>query len=132
MASERRRILVVEDSPMMTRMYRLVLGAGNDLRFAADGAEGLDLAAQDPELDLLIVDINMPQMDGLEFVRRLRGELGITDPPVLVSSTESAEEDRRAAREAGATGFLAKPWTPEQLLDAVREQTGPASGGAAP
>ncbi len=121
MASERRRILVVEDSPMMCRMYRLVLGAENDLLFAANGAEGLDLAAQEPELDLLIVDINMPQMDGLEFVRRLRGELGITLPPVLVSSTESAEEDRAAAREAGATGFLPKPWTPAQLLEAVHE-----------
>jgi len=118
-ASERRRILVVEDSPMMCRMYRLVLGAGNDLLFAANGAEGLDLAAQEPELDLLIVDINMPQMDGLEFVRRLRGELR-SPLPVLVSSTESAEEDRAAAREAGATGFLPKPWTPPQLVEAVR------------
>lgn len=123
MASERRRILVVEDSPMMCRMYRLVLGAANDLLFAANGAEGLDVAAQEPELDLLIVDINMPQMDGLEFVRRLRRELGMTRPPVLVSSTESADEDRAAAREAGANGFLAKPWTPQQLLDAVREHT---------
>ncbi|HEX7242421.1 MAG TPA: response regulator [Longimicrobiaceae bacterium] len=120
MASERRRILVVEDSPMMCRMYRMVLGAGNDLRFAANGVEGLDLAAQDPELDLLIVDINMPQMDGLEFVRRLRGELGMTRPPVLVSSTESAPADLEAARAAGADGFLPKPWTSEQLLEAVR------------
>ena len=127
MASERRRILVVEDSPMMCRMYRLVLGAANDLRFAANGAEGLDAAAQEPELDLLIVDINMPQMDGLEFVRRLRTELGMVRPPVLVSSTESAEGDRTAARQAGATGFLPKPWTPQQLLDAVREQTGAAA-----
>lgn len=127
MASERRRILVVEDSPMMCRMYRLVLGAANDLRFAANGVEGLDAAAQEPEMDLLIVDINMPQMDGLEFVRRLRTELGITRPPVLVSSTEAAEADRAAARAAGATGFLPKPWTPQQLLDAVREQTGAAA-----
>ena len=123
MASERKRILVVEDSPMMTRLYRLVLGPGNDLLLASDGAEGLDLAAQEPGVDLFIVDINMPQVDGLEFVRRLRGELGITRPPVLVCSTESAEDDRLAAREAGATGFLPKPWTPQELLDAVREQT---------
>ncbi|MBV9775342.1 MAG: response regulator [Gemmatimonadetes bacterium] len=122
MASERRRILVVEDSPMMCRMYRLVLGAGNDLLFAVNGAEGLDLAAQEPDVDLMIVDINMPQVDGLEFVRRLRGELGMTDVPVLMCSTESAGSDREAARVAGATGFLPKPWQPQQLLDAVREQ----------
>lgn len=127
MSSERRRILVVEDSPMMCRLYRLVLGAENDLRFAANGVEGLDLAAQEPDLDLLIVDINMPRMDGLEFVRRLRTELGMTQPAVLVSSTESGEEDRRLAREAGADAFLAKPWTPEQLREAVRERT--AEGG---
>lgn len=123
MASEQKRILVVEDSPMMSRLYRLVLGPGNDLLFASDGAEGLDLAAQEPGVDLFIVDINMPQVDGLEFVRRLRGELGITRAPVLVCSTESAEDDRRAARDSGATGFLPKPWTPQELLDAVREQT---------
>ncbi|HEV2149282.1 MAG TPA: response regulator [Longimicrobiaceae bacterium] len=124
MSSERRRILVVEDSPMMCRMYRLVLGAENDVRFAANGVEGLDLAAQEPDVDLLIVDINMPHMDGLEFVRRLRTELGMTRPAVLVSSTESGEEDRRLAREAGADAFLAKPWTAEELRRAVRERTG--------
>lgn len=124
MSSERRRILVVEDSPMMCRMYRLVLGAEHDLRFAGNGVEGLDLAAQEPDVDLLIVDINMPHMDGLEFVRRLRTDLGMTRPSVLVSSTESGEEDRRLAAEAGADGFLAKSWTPEELRQAVRHHAG--------
>lgn len=104
---------------MMSRMYRLVLGEEHELLFAGNGVEGLDVAAREPGLDLLIVDINMPQMDGLEFLRRLRGELGITAPPVLVCSTEHAEEDRAAAREAGGTEFLPKPWTPQELRDAV-------------
>jgi two-component system, chemotaxis family, chemotaxis protein CheY len=123
----RRRILVVEDSPMMVRMYRIVLEGRAELAFATEGAEGLDAAARDAELDLLIVDINMPGMDGLEFTRRLRDELG-SRAPVLVSSTECAEADREAARAAGATGFLPKPWTPAELLAAVEEQI--AGGGA--
>ncbi len=123
----RRRLLVVEDSPMMVRMYRMVLGPHYDLAFAADGAEGLDAAARDPEVDGMVVDINMPGMDGLEFTRRLRSELGMS-VPVLVCSTEATEADRAAARDAGADGFLPKPWQPAQLLAAVAERLG---GGAA-
>ena len=123
MADERRRrVLVVEDSPMMVRMYRMVLGGPYELVFAADGAEGLDAAAREPALDGMVVDINMPAMDGLEFIRRLRGELGMADVPVLVCSTEATDADREAARQAGATGFIPKPWTPPELLAAVRAQ----------
>jgi two-component system, chemotaxis family, chemotaxis protein CheY len=117
---DRPKILVVEDSPMMARLYRVVLH-GYDLHFAADGSEALDLAAVEPDADLLIVDVNMPRMDGLEFIRRLRTELGMDDVPVIVCSTETREEDRRAAREAGGSGFLPKPWTPRELLDAVAQ-----------
>jgi CheY-like chemotaxis protein len=116
---KRRSILVVEDSPMMVRMYRLVLGPRFDVSFAADGAEGLDAAARNPALDAVVVDVNMPNMDGLEFTRRLRGELGMTSVPVLVCSTEQSEGDLAAAREAGADSFLPKPWTPPQLLHAL-------------
>jgi two-component system chemotaxis response regulator CheY len=119
---ERRRLLVVEDSPMMVRMYRMVLGPHYELAFAADGAEGLDAAARDPKVHGMVVDINMPGMDGLEFVRRLRTELGMTDVPVLVCSTEAAEADQAAARQAGANAFLPKPWQPAQLLAAVAER----------
>jgi two-component system chemotaxis response regulator CheY len=115
----RRRLLVVEDSPMMVRMYRMVLGPHYALAFAADGAEGLDAAARDPGVDGMVVDINMPGMDGLEFVRRLRTELGMTAVPVLVCSTEAAEADQAAARQAGADGFLPKPWQPAELLAAL-------------
>ncbi len=126
MGTERRRLLVVEDSPMMVRMYRMVLGSRYDLAFAADGAEGLDAAARDPGVHAMVVDVNMPGMDGLEFIRRVRGELGMTEVPVLVCSTEASEADREAARRAGANGFLAKPWRPADLLAAVAERLGEA------
>ncbi|HEX6038776.1 response regulator, partial [Longimicrobium sp.] len=122
----RKRLLVVEDSPMMVRMYRMVLGPRYDVTFAADGVEGLDAAARDPDVDGMVVDINMPGMDGLEFIRRLRGELGMTGVPVLVCSTEADEADRASAREAGANGFLPKPWQPAELLAALQERLGGA------
>lgn len=114
------KILIVEDSPTMCQLYRIVLGRdGTELVFAGTGVEALDLAAQQPDVELFIVDINMPQMDGLEFLRRLRGELGVRETPAIVISTEGEEADRRAAEAAGADAYLRKPWTPEQLLSAV-------------
>ena len=105
----------------MRQLYRAVLSPqGAELLYAENGAEALDFATQNPDVDLFIVDINMPQMDGLEFLRRLRGDLGVTDIPALVISTEAEDEDHRSAIEAGANGYLKKPWTPPELLAAVR------------
>ncbi|CAN5488742.1 response regulator [soil metagenome] len=122
MSASPRRIMIIEDSPTMAQLYRIVLGQEEDreLIFAANGLEGLDLAAQEPDVDLFIVDINMPHVDGLEFLRRLRGELGVTETPAVVVSTEGEETDRAAAFDAGANGFLRKPWNPAQLIDLVR------------
>lgn len=117
-----RKVLVVEDSPTMTQLYRIVLGRDGEteLVFAPDGVEGLDRVAQEPDLDLVIVDINVPRLDGFEFLRRARRDLGLT-APALVVSTEGAEADRAAAIEAGADAYLRKPWTPDQLLDAISQ-----------
>lgn len=113
-------VLILEDSPMMCSLYRMVLGrAGAELHFAEDGVEGLDRAAQMPGVDLYIVDVNLPRMDGLEFIRRLRNDLGMVVPPVLVVSTECSDGDRQAALDAGADAYLCKPWKPEDLLDAI-------------
>lgn len=110
------KILVVEDSPTMLGLYRMVLGGetGAEMVVARDGLEGLDRAAVEQGLDLCIVDINMPRMDGLEFLRRLRNELRL-DVPALVVSTERSPEDRRAALDAGATDYASKPLTPGEL-----------------
>lgn len=127
MAPDRRKILIVEDSPTMCQLYRVVLGGPEtELVFAADGQEGLDRVAQEPDLDLVIVDINMPRLDGLEFLRRARRDLLLAAPAIVIS-TEGAESDRRAAMEAGAAGYLRKPWTPEQLLGAIAGLRQPAT-----
>jgi two-component system, chemotaxis family, chemotaxis protein CheY len=124
--TESRKILIVEDSPTMCGLYRIALEPyGRELVFASNGVEGLDLAAAETQLSLVIVDINMPRMDGIEFLRRLRGELR-AEVPALVISTESAEHDREEARLAGANGYLPKPWKPQELLETVAQLEAPA------
>lgn len=127
MESDIRKILVVEDSPTMCQLYRVVLDdPETELVFASDGQEGLDRVAQEPDLDLVIVDINMPRLDGLEFLRRARRDLLLTAPAIVIS-TEGAEADRQAAMDAGAAAYLRKPWTPQQLLRAISELRQPAA-----
>lgn len=107
---------------MMCSLYRMVLsGEGRDLLFAGDGVEGLDRAASDPDVDLYIVDVNMPRLDGIGFIRRLRDELEIRDTPIVVVSTECGEQDKRAAFDAGADAYLCKPWQPQDLLDVISQ-----------
>jgi two-component system, chemotaxis family, chemotaxis protein CheY len=120
-AAEKRKILIVEDSPTMCSLYRMVLGVRREteLIFASNGVEGLDRVAQEPRLQLMIVDINLPQMDGLEFLRRARDELDAASIPAIVISTEGDPADFDAARRAGAAAYLRKPWTPDQLLEAI-------------
>lgn len=120
----RDKILVVEDSPMMQSLYRMVLAdQARELIFAADGVEALDRAAQESDVELYIVDVNLPRLDGIEFIRRLRTELGAS-APVVVVSTECGAADKEAAYEAGADEYLCKPWKPEEL-SAVLERLPP-------
>lgn len=122
MTAKLRKVLVVEDSPTMCQLYRVVLGgdAETELLFARDGVEGLDRVAQEPDLDLVIVDINMPRLDGLEFLRRARADLGLTAPAIVIS-TEGEDVDREAAAAAGADAYLRKPWSPDQLRRAIAD-----------
>lgn len=124
-----RKVLILEDSPMMCSLYRMVLGpTGAELHFADDGVDGLDLAAKEPDVDLYLVDVNLPRMDGIEFIRKLRGELGRQTQPVLVISTECTDRDRALAVDAGADAYLCKPWQPEDLRSAIEtlERRSPA------
>ncbi len=107
---------------MMQSLYRMLLAdEAESLRFAGDGIEGLDMAAAEPDLDLCIVDVNLPRLDGITFIRRLRTELGLGSVRVVVVSTECGDADRDAAFEAGADRYLCKPWEPAQLLEAISD-----------
>lgn len=111
------RILIVDDASLVRRYYREALeAAGYEVDEALNGLEGLERLLTTPA-DLLIVDVNMPQMDGLTFLRTLRRQEPATaSTPAVVISTEAKPEDQAAARAAGANYYLVKPVSAEQLV----------------
>ena len=114
------RILTLDDSRSMRALLRMTLcGNGFDVVEAEDGQAALDFLEEN-EVDLIITDINMPRLDGFEFIEKLRGDhRRHVDRPILVLTTECTEEKRTRAREAGATGWIVKPFDPAQLIATV-------------
>lgn len=121
-------ILVVDDAALVRVYYRSILeGAGFRVEEALNGLEALETLLL-KRVDLLIVDINMPQMDGLTFLKILRERDGPSASiPALVTSTESAATDFAAARRAGANYYLVKPVEREQLVEFTRMLCGVGS-----
>ena len=123
---EKKRVLVIDDASLVRMYYRDALErAGYAVEEALNGLEALErLLLEVP--DLLVVDINMPQMDGFTFLNVLRRqELPVSGVPAVVISTEAGEQDRAAARSAGANQYLVKPLTPEVLIAHVALLCGP-------
>ena len=116
------RALIVDDSSVMRKIVeRSLRQAGLDglvVREAGTGVEGLEiLRAQN--VDLILTDINMPSMDGLEFVHRIRSENLAPGVPVVMITTESSEDHVKQAIQAGARGYIRKPFTAEQVKERV-------------
>lgn len=117
-------ILAVDDSNSLRQLLAATLtDAGHKVTQAKDGAEGLALA-QKSGFDLVISDINMPNMDGITLLRRLRALPAFRSTPILVLTTEMDPERKKQAKEAGATGWIVKPFNPEQLLGTIRRVVG--------
>jgi two-component system, chemotaxis family, chemotaxis protein CheY len=116
------KVLIVEDSNLQAKMYRNVFSAYAGCRqvFAGNGLEALDKLALEREIDLIILDINMPKMNGLAFLETMRRD-GFGAIPVLVVSTEGKDDDIRRALELGARGYIKKPWKPEQIRELVKK-----------
>ena len=113
-------VLTVDDSRTMRDMLMLALkDAGYRVVQAEDGVHGLEvLQAESP--DIVITDINMPRMDGFGFIEGMRADPHHKATPVLVLTTESDAAKKQRARDAGATGWIVKPFDPAKLVDAVR------------
>ena len=112
-------ILTVDDSRTMRDMLRAALaGAGFDVVQAEDGVHGLEvLAGCDP--DVIVTDVNMPRMDGLTFIEKLRQNAERRAIPILVLTTENDAPKKARAKAAGATGWIVKPFDPKKLVDAI-------------
>lgn len=113
------KILAVDDSASMRQMVSYTLkGAGHDVVEAADGVEALK-AAKAQGFDLVISDVNMPNMDGISLIKELRQLAPFKFTPILMLTTESGAEKKGEGKAAGATGWIVKPFNPDQLLATV-------------
>ena len=117
---EMAQILAVDDSPSMRALVAATLqSAGHQVTSACDGVEALGLA-QEQQVELVLADVNMPNMDGITLVRKLRGLPAYKFVPILMLTTEISPERKAEAKTAGATGWLVKPFEPTQLLDTIK------------
>ncbi len=118
------RILAVDDSASMRQMVAFTLtSAGFDVAEAADGDIALEMA-QSEKFTLVLADVNMPNMDGITLVRALRELPDYKFTPLLMLTTESGSEKKQEGKAAGATGWLVKPFNPEQLVATVKRVIG--------
>lgn len=119
------RILAVDDSASMRQMVGVTLqSAGHEVQVAVDGVEALRKAREGAPVDLVITDVNMPNMDGLTLVKELRRLPQYQGVPLLVLTTESSTDRKQAGRAAGATGWIVKPFDPDRLLATVDKVLG--------
>ena len=120
-------ILLVDDSAAMRAVIKRTIGMADvevgRLFEAGSGAEALKVLEQE-WVDLVLVDINMPEMDGIELTRRICANPDTTNIPVVIVSTEASTTRIQALKEMGIKGYVHKPFTPEQIRDAILEAIG--------
>ena len=115
------RVLTVDDSPTVRQMVAFTLAkAGYEVEGAADGREGLAKARQS-KFDLVITDLNMPNMDGIQMIAAVRALPGYMFVPILMLTTESHPGKKDAGRKAGATGWIVKPFRADQLVAVMQK-----------
>ena len=123
-------ILAVDDSPSMREMLAAVLrDSGYQVVEAEDGVKALELA-KTRSIDVVLTDQNMPNMDGLSLVKNLRSLPAYKDTPIMMLTTESSAEMKQKGREAGATGWMVKPFDPDKLVRMLKSLMGMKSKGA--
>ncbi|HBO78022.1 MAG TPA: hybrid sensor histidine kinase/response regulator, partial [Cupriavidus sp.] len=125
--TRRKRVLVVDDSLTVRELERKLLsGRGYDVAVAVDGMDGWNVLRAE-SFDLVITDVDMPRMDGIELVSRIRSDARLTHLPVMIVSYKDREQDRERGLQAGADYYLAKgSFHDTALLDAVRDLIGEA------
>jgi len=122
-----RKVLVVDDSKLMHKMYEVMLRQ-YPLVYALDGRQALDRLQEHADIDLVLLDINMPNMNGLEFLAEVRSNGARKDLAVIIISTEGREEDTQRGLEAGASAYIKKPFHSEDILEKIAQlERGPGA-----
>ncbi len=118
------RILAVDDSASMLQMVTFTLkGAGYEVEEASDGKQALD-KAKSGKFNLVLSDVNMPVMDGITLIKELRALPDYKFIPILMLTTESTADKKQEGKAAGATGWIVKPFNPDQLLTTIKKVIG--------
>lgn len=119
-----RKILAVDDSVSIRKSISFILGQEDfEVVEAENGADGLTKATAD-KFGLIITDINMPIMDGIQFIKELRNTAEHKFTPIIVLTTENQESKMQEGRDAGATGWIVKPFSSEKLIAVVKKIIG--------
>jgi two-component system chemotaxis response regulator CheY len=121
--AELHKILIVDDSQLIHSMYRLVLNKYSGCRIvdAMNGLEALDVLSRESNFDLILLDINMPVMNGIQFMEKVKKENIYRQIPIIVISTEGKEEDTLRALKLGAWGYIVKPFKPPMLYELIEK-----------
>jgi two-component system chemotaxis response regulator CheY len=115
-------VLIVDDSATMRQMVAFTLSsAGFEVIEAGDGKEAVDKISAGSKPDLVVTDLNMPEMDGIALIKELRRMPPVRFVPILMLTTESSDEKKQEAKAAGATGWIVKPFNPDQVLKVIQK-----------
>ena len=115
-------VLIVDDSVSMRQMVSFTLtGAGYEVVEAGDGKEAVDKLNGGAKPNLVITDLNMPNMDGIALIKAVRGMAAHKFTPILMLTTESSDDKKKEGQSAGATGWIVKPFNPEQMLATIKK-----------
>jgi len=126
-----KKALVIDDSSLIHKMFKVMLPSST-LVCAADGREALQRLTEHPDVELIFLDINMPNMNGLEFLAQVKADAALAPIPVIIVSTEGKEEDTIRGLRAGAAAYIKKPFRNEVVQSLIRKVLDRAAGDLAP
>jgi len=117
-----KKVLVVDDSKLLHRMFEMMLRQ-YPLVHAYDGKEALERLAENGDVDLVLLDMNMPRMNGLELLEAMKGDARFKKIPVVLVTTEGSEEQTQRGLDAGAAAYVKKPFRNEELIGVINRLT---------
>jgi two-component system, chemotaxis family, chemotaxis protein CheY len=121
-----RKVLVVDDSKLLHRMFEMMLRQ-YPLVHAYDGKEALDRLSENGDIDLVLLDMNMPRMNGLELLTAMKADGRLKEIPVVLVTTEGSDEQTQRGLQAGAAAYVKKPFRNEELIAVVQRLTSTAA-----